>query len=156
MKRLLIVLLFFISTSACLQAQSDKHEDLKALKTAFITQELDLSPKEAEKFWPIYNVYDEKIYNLKVVSHNEGKNKIKKKGGFDAISEKEADDFLTSLIAYEEEELIAKKELIKQLKKVISSKKILQLQRAERDFNRKLLREYHNKGRQQGQGKNMP
>ncbi len=155
MKRIFIVLLFFFSTSAWLHAQIDKREDLKALKTAFITQELDLSPKEAEKFWPIYNVYDEKIYNLKVISHNESKKKIMKKGGFDAITEKEADNFLTSLIQYEEEELIAKKELIKQLKQVISSKKILQLQRVERDFNKKLLREYHNKGKQ-GQGRNMP
>lgn len=155
MKRIIILLLLFIGINWAHAQNNDKHENLKALKTAFITQELDLSPKEAEKFWPIYNVYDEKIYNLKVVRHNEGKNKIKKKGGYDALNEKEAEDFLAALIRYEEEELMAKKELFKQLKKVISSKKILQLQRAESDFNRKLLREYHNKGKQ-GQGRNIP
>lgn len=155
MKQIIILLLLFIGTNWVYSQNNDKHENLKALKTAFITQELDLSPKEAEKFWPIYNDYSDKIYNLKVVKNKEGRNKIKQKGGFDSLNEKEAEEFLNFYVKNEEEELTAKKELFKQLKNVISSKKMLQLLRAENDFNRKLLREYHNKGKQ-GQGRNMP
>ncbi len=154
MKKIALFILFFASTVHFMAAQNDKHENLKALKTAFITQELNLSPAEAEKFWPIYNAYDEKIHDIKVTKYREGKNKIKQKGGFEALTEKEADEYLTSLIKNEEDELKAKKELFKQLKNVLSSKKIVQLQKAEHDFNRKLLREYNNKGRQQG--RNMP
>ena len=153
MKKIFLLVLFFGSTVHFMVAQNDKHENLKALKTAFITQELDLSPKEAEKFWPIYNGYDEKIHEIKVIKYREGKNRINQRGGFDALTEKEADEFLTALIKNEEDELKAKKELFKQLKNVVSSKKIVQLEKAEHDFNRKLLREYHNKG---GQGKKMP
>jgi hypothetical protein len=153
MKKIFLLVLFFGSTVHFTVAQNDKHENLKALKTAFITQELDLSPKEAEKFWPIYNGYDEKIHEIKVIKYREGKNKINQRGGFDALTEKEADEFLTALIKNEEDELKAKKELFKQLKNVLSSKKIVQLEKAEHDFNRKLLREYHNKS---GQGKKMP
>lgn len=38
--------------------QAQKHpsrEEIHAQKIAFFTQELDLTPQEAEKFWPVYN-----------------------------------------------------------------------------------------------------
>jgi Spy/CpxP family protein refolding chaperone len=35
-----------------------KKEMVQAMKTGFITKELDLSPEEAQKFWPIYNLYE--------------------------------------------------------------------------------------------------
>jgi Skp family chaperone for outer membrane proteins len=34
---------------------------LEALKIAYITKRLDLSPEEAQKFWPIYNQYAEEL-----------------------------------------------------------------------------------------------
>jgi hypothetical protein len=34
---------------------------LEALKIAYITKRLDLSPDEAQKFWPIYNQYAEEL-----------------------------------------------------------------------------------------------
>ena len=38
---------------------------IKALKVAHITEKLDLTEKEAQQFWPIYNAYDEKMGTLK-------------------------------------------------------------------------------------------
>ncbi len=35
--------------------------NLQALKIAYITKRLDLSPDEAQKFWPIYNQYAEEL-----------------------------------------------------------------------------------------------
>lgn len=145
MKKLLLLLVFLFSTISFVHAQNDKHENLKAMKTAFITQELDLTPKEAEKFWPIYNTYDKKIYELKVLKNRETRNKIKQKGGYEALNEKEANEILSAMLKNDEEEWMAKKELIQQLKNNIPSKKILKLQRVEYEFNRKLLKEYHDK-----------
>jgi hypothetical protein len=34
---------------------------VEALKIAFITRKLDLSPEEAQKFWPIFNKYSEEL-----------------------------------------------------------------------------------------------
>ena len=39
---------------------------MQALKIAFITQRLDLTSAEAEKFWPIYNEYEVEINNLRI------------------------------------------------------------------------------------------
>ena len=38
-----------------IQAQNGNR--LEALKIAYITNKLNLSPEEAQKFWPIYNQY---------------------------------------------------------------------------------------------------
>lgn len=38
-----------------------KQQDIEALKVAFISKELDLTPDEAQKFWPVYNQYEKEI-----------------------------------------------------------------------------------------------
>lgn len=49
-----------------LQERKDK---IKSLKIAFISQKLALTSEEAEKFWPVYNKYDDKIMALKESRH---------------------------------------------------------------------------------------
>ncbi|MCK7539265.1 MAG: hypothetical protein MZV63_54335 [Marinilabiliales bacterium] len=39
------------------QGRCRADEKLTAYKIAFFTQRLDLTPAEAEKFWPLYNDY---------------------------------------------------------------------------------------------------
>ncbi len=58
MKRLLLLtcVAFTILTGV---AQNGKN--LVALKIAYITKRLDLSPEEAQKFWPYYNQYSEEL-----------------------------------------------------------------------------------------------
>lgn len=38
-----------------------KQQDIEALKAAFISKELDLTPDEAQKFWPVYNQYEKEL-----------------------------------------------------------------------------------------------
>ncbi len=139
----IIVAVFFITSS--LTAQYDKHENLKAYKTAYITQQLDLSPKEAEKFWPIYNVYQKEMFQLKVLKIRAAQKKIRDKGGIDALNDDESQQLLADLIQNEQALVKTKKELYNSLKKVISAKKTLKLYRAEHEFNKKLLAEFRKK-----------
>ena len=46
-----------------------KQQDIQALKAAFISKELDLTPDEAQKFWPVYNQYEKELG--KVVKDND-------------------------------------------------------------------------------------
>lgn len=57
MKKLILLLAMFVSFSFISVAQPPKGDRIKALKTAYITQELNLTSAEAEKFWPVYNEY---------------------------------------------------------------------------------------------------
>jgi hypothetical protein len=55
MKRNILLLLLLTSFSFYAQSDTikDKKEEIKALKVAFLTTKLDLTAREAEKFWPI-------------------------------------------------------------------------------------------------------
>jgi hypothetical protein len=41
-----------------------KREQIKVLKAAFFT-EIGFTTSEAEKFWPVYNTYDDKQFELR-------------------------------------------------------------------------------------------
>jgi len=45
--------------------KNDKREKIKAEKIGFISTELELSPEEAQAFWPIYNLYETEIDNIR-------------------------------------------------------------------------------------------
>ena len=75
-KTLVIIALIF---SVTLFAQRPGKEKIKAFKTAFITEKLDLSQTEAQKFWPIYNEFEKKLENLRQRERTEINEKIKNK-----------------------------------------------------------------------------
>src|ERR1700712_4515510 len=58
MKRLLLLVSLAFSFLIGLAQNGNR---LEALKIAYITKRLDLSPEEAQKFWPIYNLYAEEL-----------------------------------------------------------------------------------------------
>lgn len=64
-KYLLIILAIFGSFSLTMAQNGNGREKIQALKVAFITQKLHLTPEEAEKFWPVYNQYDGEIMQLR-------------------------------------------------------------------------------------------
>ncbi|HRE78034.1 MAG TPA: sensor of ECF-type sigma factor [Flavobacterium sp.] len=133
----ILICLIFVSMSF---AQGGKREKIKALKTAFITTELSLTQQEAEKFWPIYNAFEEKQFELR---HEKMKSYMKRMDSdLDSMSEKEASSLLSQMESVEEETHQLRKKLVSDLKNVISSHKIIKLKKAEEDFNRNLLKQY--------------
>lgn len=141
-------LFFLISFNS--HAQSDKmkekREQIKSMKIGFLTTELALSSSEAEKFWPIYNVFEDKEFELKYLK---SKTLIKKyNDAKDDITEKEARLLLNQIENNEEELFLLRKKFVANLKGVIPPSKIIRLKKSEEDFNRKLLAQYRNKGQQ--------
>ena len=56
----LILTLLLAGTEAFAQQQpgaQSQHDKIEALRIAFISQQLNLSPAEAQRFWPVYNQY---------------------------------------------------------------------------------------------------
>jgi hypothetical protein len=69
MKRFLLVIFLFLA-GFTIRAQNGNR--LEALKIAYITNRLNLTPEEAQKFWPIYNQYalELKMTRLKAMNNN--------------------------------------------------------------------------------------
>ncbi len=121
-----------------------KKEQIKALKVAFITNELALTSDEATKFWPLFNAFEEKQQEIKK-QKLKGYLKRVDDGSFDNLSEKEATTMLAQMESTEDELYQLKKKFISNLKGIISPIKILKLKKAEENFNRKLLQQYRNR-----------
>ena len=144
--RILAIVTLFSSISFYAQGQKmkEKREQIKTLKVAFITTELDLTSAEAEKFWPIYNAFEEKEFELK---HLKMRSFIKRfREGKDKMTEKEANSLLSQIENNEEDIFVLRKKFFLNLKGVLPALKIIRLKKSEEDFNRKLLLQYRNKG----------
>ncbi|WP_310558326.1 sensor of ECF-type sigma factor [Flavobacterium sp.] len=141
----LILAVFLLSISSFSQTHmEDKKEQIRTLKVGFITNELALTTDEATKFWPIYNAYDDKQFEIR---HQKMKAfKLRMDVDLEKISEKEAAALLAQMENTEDELYQMRKKFVANLKGVLPSVKIIQLKKAEDDFNRKLLQQYRNKG----------
>lgn len=145
MKKIILTTIIIMSCSILF---AQKFEKVKALKTAFITDRLDLSSDEAEKFWPVYNQYEKELHQLQVVERMAILDQIAEKGGVSKMTEKESADLLQKILDLNEKINLKEKNKYLALKKVISSQKILKLIKVEESFKRelfKLLQEQRNK-----------
>ena len=134
-KSLFIFFLLIGSLTLSAQDRDEHREKIKALKTAYITEGLNLSAKDAQKFWPIYNAFEEKRRKLYRREHREIND-------LQCISEEKAESMLQEYISIEREDYLLQKEFFKDLKTIFTAKQIIQLKKVEDEFNRKLIKEY--------------
>jgi len=142
MNKTIIIALLAFTFCMKLSAQQGGKERMKAFKTAYITDELDLSVEEAEKFWPVYNQYDKKMYKLKVERGRKDRRRIKEVGGPENLSDEEASNIIFGMLNSEKEASVTREEMYTELSKILTPAKLLALYQAEMNFNKRLLHEY--------------
>ena len=140
---LLILLVTFNSFSQGFKGKKDK---VKALKIAYITEELNLTTEEAQRFWPIYNAFDDKQADLRHEKMRAILDRFEP-GSVEKLSEKDASSLLIQMETIEENLFNLRKKFIRDLQGVISAKKIIKLKKAEDDFNRTLLKQIKDRRR---------
>jgi hypothetical protein len=138
-----IILFLFVSSQVFSQGgpgyrqlQENKGK-IKAHKIAFLTDRLDLTPEEAEKFWPIFNKHEEMVETER--------ESFRKAHDFTpedimAMSDDEANDFLDAQIKHEETLHQLRKDLTSSLKEVLPPQKILMLHEANQEFKLELMK----------------
>ncbi len=156
--RPLFVLLLTCTAFGMLHAQDDEPQqpalsaerlqEIKAQKSAFITQRLSLTPEQARTFWPIYDRYEAEKEALRKEmrsgrSGNRGQQKQK-------LTEAEAEQLLNQRLANKTKELDLRTRYTEQFKKSIGAVKTLELEGVERDFNRELLKRVRSQGQERG------
>jgi len=143
--KILLIALFLLSIQLFAQPRSEeKKEQLRTLKVGFITTELALTSEEAAKFWPLYNAYDDKQFEIRHQKMKAFKGRMD--ADLDKMSEKEAAALLTQMESTEDELYQIRKKFVTSLKGILPSVKIIKLKKAEDNFNKKLLEQYRNKG----------
>jgi Spy/CpxP family protein refolding chaperone len=135
MKKLLILLTLLLSSG--IFAQRVGNEKIKALKTAHITDALDLTPEEAQKFWPVYNDYEDEMEQIRKKERQEIGEVVR--AGSNSLTDKEANAVIDKMLDLKTSELGHQKDLIIKLRAIIPPQKILKLRKAEDDFRRMLV-----------------
>ena len=125
-------LLLFVVSSKHLSAQGDRVE---SLRVAFITEQLQLTPEESQKFWPVYNQYRGELKSLRQAYRLDTSN----------------DDELQladKKLEFEQKKLDLLKKYRPQIEQVIGAKKFGMLITSEEKFKQELLKRIQeNKGR---------
>jgi hypothetical protein len=130
MKNLIIVITFF--TSYLTYAQGGRVlEKIEAQRIAYITNYLRLTPDESKTFWPIYGQY---IENMKQTKRDAIPTKP-----VEDMTDQEAEKAIASVFEKENKLLELKKDCYQKLRKVLSSRKIAMLYKAELEFKSELL-----------------
>lgn len=137
----LYISLFVLFTCGFLFSQekgSGKVDKIKQLKIVYITEQLELSPTEAEQFWPIYRELELKLKQLKKESK-----KIQEifTNNIETISEEELAKKMDQLFKNQIEETNLKREYFNKFAKVIGYKKTTKLLAVDKEFKQKLLKE---------------
>ncbi|MGO4913626.1 hypothetical protein [Leeuwenhoekiella sp. W20_SRS_FM14] len=140
MKNLIVIIGLFIGFATF--AQNDRHDRIKALKVSFLTEELELTPAEAEKFWPIYNIYDKKMDDLRNRERALFKQKYGSAGAKNNFSEAEANKLVIEYNDIIEKRYELDSRLMSDLTKKLPASKMVFLPEVEHKFGKKLWEEY--------------
>jgi hypothetical protein len=143
MKKIYTFFLVFVTAVTLGQVREDKIERLKALRIAYISEKLNLSSEEAQRFWPVFNQFDEKNLELQK-QKRKLLNKLRPENASN-LSEKETTDLMAEDDKIEQELQSNRQQLVKKLQGVIPNKKILMLRQIEIEFKQKLLNQMKNR-----------
>lgn len=134
MKQLYITFCFIVFLCFPILAQDrGQFERIESAKIAFVSNRLDLSPQEAQEFFPIYNQYQREMGDIIRKKHSQDQGN-RRQGSPNAL------DFDSDILA-------CKKKYLEKFKAVIPAAKAVKFFDAERDFRDQLFKELENRNR---------
>jgi hypothetical protein len=131
----LIAALLLMLLATGMSAQNKPKEKVEAMRVAFITCRLDLTPDEAKLFWPIYENYRHDLSKLRRSFYP---------------SDDGSDPHLDAdrQLEFEQKKLDLKKTYKPQFEQVLGKEKLNKLIGAEEDFKRMLIQTIRNRRQQ--------
>lgn len=134
MKKYVLTLILLAGALAG-QAQKDPREQIEAAKIALITERLELTPEQAEKFWPIYNEYSRKAEELRTRFAQ-----ARQQHNPETASEEENKRLLELGMRVKEQSVDLERQYSERMLQVISSRQLMSLRKAENDFKEMILK----------------
>jgi hypothetical protein len=133
--KIFTAILTCLALSGPLHAQEDDGlKKVEAARIALITERLDLSPEQAEKFWPLYREYVARKQELRKEFLDARRDVNGKE-----MSEEESKKLLNKGLELKERQLALDKLYSERFNNVITTRQILALRKAEEDFRQMLL-----------------
>ena len=128
-----IALILFLAIGSTMAQRTEERYDrekLEAARVAFITTRLDLKPEQAQKFWPIYNVFnDSREKSLREMSE------LGRTRDLD-LTEAEAKNRISKKFEIQRNIITDEEKFVQDLSGVITYNQILRLDGLNREFAR--------------------
>lgn len=146
MKKLLLItpllLVCMLSMAQRTQEQTYDKEKLEAARIAFITNRIDLNPEQAEKFWPVYNKFqEERTQILEQISS------INRSSRNQEMTDAKAKELIEKKLKLQQQALEVERLFYEDITKVIQPAQALRLGNVNRDFTRQVYNMQQNRGR---------
>lgn len=130
------ILLMFVGSLAMSQTTDDYVEIMRSVlkteKKAAIAELMDLTKEEGEVFWPLYNEFNEKIYEIGTrevkIINDYGDN-------FNNMTDEKADEIWTSYMKTQTDYLKLEKLYYKKFKKILPAGRVAKYFQAENKIN---------------------
>lgn len=148
MKKIVVLFILLISSVSVSIAQNRPNKvphmspvEFREKQQAFITEQADLSPEEATRFFPLYSQMQEKKKEL-----NDEAWKLIKEGNEKNLTEAQYNDILEGIYNSRISVAELEKSYYAKFKQILSPKKIFLIQRAEMRFHREIIKGINDKG----------
>ena len=138
-----ILLASSIKVSAQFGDKGDWKERMQSEKIAFLTKEIGLTPDEAQKFWPIYNMVSEELD--KAMHETFSSYMELEKALNENKTDKEISKCLERYLAALEKQNEIRNESVDKYRKILSDKKVAKIFVAEEKFRRQHIRRLHDR-----------
>lgn len=131
-----------------LMAQGDDHKDrwerIRSEKVSFLTDKLELTPAEAQKFWPIYNELEQKRWEAQKCRRDL---EVKVKEAEESLSDKEVIELTRDYAGNMEKEGALMINYNEKFLKILPPQKVLKLYKAENEFRMYMIQKYRDRRR---------
>jgi len=135
MKHFIITALIVSAFGTLARAQVDpekREARLAAFRAEVFTRVLNLSPEEAQGFWPVYNEFSEKREQVQ--------QELRPAKQLDQMSDAEVEDQIKRHFDMKQREIDLERDAYQKLRKVLPIRKIAKLPSAEREFRESLVK----------------
>ncbi len=113
----------------------ERHEKIKSAKVAMITDRLELSPEEAQEFWPVYNEHEKERQNLR-----QEMRMMRSDTDLALLSDEEAQEALNKLMETRKKEAEIDAAFLEEVSLMMGPRRSLMLAKTEMEFNRMVIR----------------
>ncbi len=140
-------ILFFLGPRIVSSQVFEKNQEFLAQKVGFFTKKLQLSTKEAQEFWPVYNNYQ--LRKNKIIQDRRTSTRYYIQN-LNNLSEKEIEEMTEKYIRLKKEESDLLQTFHEKFKEVLPISKVMKIYIAEEQYKTLLLRQLRNKRINQG------
>ena len=136
-KNILILTMALLTWGMAYGQKGPVQNRVEAQRVAFITEQLNLTPDESAKFWPLYNEFKAKQKKVRADARTDS--------FIMDVSDAEAEKIIADRLVSEAQILELKKVYFKRLMEAIPPRKLVRLPTVEMQFNKKVLEGLRNR-----------